>query len=79
MTYSELHANEAIQSINRKFKNQNEIDWEERKFKLFEGFITHNYNKLQFLSEEELKKELISYINTIEAISKVWEQITMHT
>lgn len=74
MTNSELNANNAIQSINRKLKNQNETDWESRKFELFENFIMMNYKKLQTLSEEDLKKELVVYIEKIEIISKIWKQ-----
>ena len=46
MTNSELKTNEAIQSINRKMRDQKEIDWEQRRYEIAkESFcaILHNF------------------------------------
>lgn len=41
MTNSDLKTNEAIQSINRKLKNQHEIDWEQRRYEIAKDVLAY--------------------------------------
>lgn len=39
MTNIEIRTNEAVQSINRKMRDQNKIDWEQRRYEIAKGML----------------------------------------
>lgn len=45
MTVSELRPHEAIQSINRKMKDQIKIDWEQRRYEIAKDIMAGMYSK----------------------------------
>ena len=41
MTNSEIRTNEAVQNINRKLRDQNKIDWEQRRYEIAKGMMPY--------------------------------------
>ena len=64
MTVDEQRTMSAIQSINRKMKDQTDIDWEERTFRMYMAIAPH----LRMLDEKEILKRAIALIETYKTL-----------